>query len=63
VAGTRLSGHVDLGEDQLAEALHQGRTQQLWLVVVADEATGRVLARGQLRPQNVALPGDRPSAR
>lgn len=39
-----------------AEALQQGRTQQLWLVVIAEESTGKVLARGQLRVQNVPLP-------
>lgn len=40
----------------VAEPLQQGRTQQLWLVVITDTATGRVLARGQLRLQNVPLP-------
>ncbi|HRO59249.1 MAG TPA: PaaI family thioesterase [Burkholderiaceae bacterium] len=39
-----------------AEALHQGRTQQLWQVVITDDATNKVLARGQLRLQNVPLP-------
>lgn len=39
-----------------AEALHQGRTQQLWQVVITDDATGKELARGQLRLQNVPLP-------
>ncbi|MEJ9078445.1 PaaI family thioesterase [Gordonia malaquae] len=39
-----------------AEPIQQGRTQQLWLVEVADEATGKTLARGQLRLQNVPLP-------
>ena len=39
-----------------AEALHQGRSQQLWDVVIADSATEKVLARGQLRLQNVPLP-------
>lgn len=38
-----------------AEALHQGRTQQLWQVVITDEATGKVVARGQLRLHNVPL--------
>lgn len=41
-----------------AEALHQGRSQQLWDVVIADSATEKVLARGQLRLQNVPLPSD-----
>jgi 1,4-dihydroxy-2-naphthoyl-CoA hydrolase len=39
-----------------AEALHQGRTQQLWQVVITDEASGKVLARGVLRVQNLDLP-------
>ncbi|BDT87085.1 PaaI family thioesterase [Nocardia cyriacigeorgica] len=39
-----------------AEPLHQGRTQQLWQVVITDEATGKTLARGQVRLQNVPLP-------
>lgn len=42
-----------------AEALHQGRTQQLWQVLITDEASGKVLARGQLRLQNVPLPETR----
>ncbi|WP_208091431.1 PaaI family thioesterase [Brevibacterium pigmentatum] len=41
-----------------AEALHQGRSQQLWDVVITDSATQKVLARGQLRLQNVPLPTD-----
>lgn len=40
-----------------AEPLQQGRTQQLWLVIITDDATGKVLARGQLRLQNIPLPG------
>lgn len=39
-----------------ARALHQGRTQQLWEVVITNTATDKVLARGQLRLQNVPLP-------
>ncbi|NEW37937.1 PaaI family thioesterase [Nocardia cyriacigeorgica] len=39
-----------------AEPLHQGRTQQLWQVVITDDATGKTLARGQVRLQNVPLP-------
>jgi 1,4-dihydroxy-2-naphthoyl-CoA hydrolase len=38
--------------DVLAEPLHQGRTQQLWLVTITNEQ-GRELARGQLRLQNI----------
>ena len=40
----------------IAEPLQQGRIQQLWLVTITDER-GRALARGQLRLQNVPLPG------
>lgn len=39
-----------------ATVLHQGRTQQLWQVIITDEASWKVLARGQLRLQNVPLP-------
>ncbi|MBF6454958.1 PaaI family thioesterase [Nocardia cyriacigeorgica] len=35
-----------------ATPLHQGRLQQLWQVVVTDES-GRVVARGQVRLQNL----------
>jgi uncharacterized protein (TIGR00369 family) len=45
-----------------AEALHQGRTQQLWDVVITDDVSGKVLARGQLRLQNVPIPDKRPAA-
>lgn len=38
-----------------ATALYQGRTQQLWEVVIVDESTNKVLARGQSRLQNVGL--------
>lgn len=38
-----------------AEALQQGRVQQLWLVTVTG-SDGRALARGQVRLQNVPLP-------
>lgn len=38
----------------VAEPVHQGRTQQLWLVVIRDEG-GRQLARGQVRLHNVAI--------
>ncbi len=35
-----------------ATPLHQGRLQQLWQVVITDE-TGRLVARGQVRLQNL----------
>ncbi len=39
-----------------AEPLHQGRTQQLWQVIIADSDSGKALARGQVPLQNVPLP-------
>lgn len=42
----------------VAEALYQGRTQQLWQVVITDTALGKDLARGQLRVHNVPLPAE-----
>lgn len=41
-----------------AAALFQGRNQQLWDVVITQSETGKVLARGQLRLQNVDRPDD-----
>jgi 1,4-dihydroxy-2-naphthoyl-CoA hydrolase len=40
----------------VAEAIHQGATQQLWQVTVS-RLDGKIVARGQVRLQNVALPG------
>ena len=41
-----------------AEPIHRGRRQQLWLVTVTD-STDRVVARGQVRLQNLEpQPGD-----
>jgi uncharacterized protein (TIGR00369 family) len=45
-----VSGHVQV----VAEAIHQGATQQLWLVTIT-RADGKVAARGQVRLQNVPL--------
>jgi len=42
-----------------AQALFQGRSQQLWDVVISQAATGKVLARGQLRLQNVPAPPEK----
>ena len=33
--------------------IHRGRSQQLWLITITDE-NGRVVARGQVRLQNLA---------
>jgi uncharacterized protein (TIGR00369 family) len=39
----------------VGRALHQGRTQQLWEVDITD-VDGKLLARGELRLQNLPLP-------
>lgn len=41
----------------VAEPLQQGRTLQLWQVVLTRADDGKVVARGQVRLQNVPLPG------
>jgi acyl-coenzyme A thioesterase PaaI-like protein len=33
--------------------LHQGRLQQLWLIETRSDADGRLVARGQVRLQNL----------
>jgi 1,4-dihydroxy-2-naphthoyl-CoA hydrolase len=40
-----------------ATPLHRGRRQQLWLVTITD-ATDRVVARGQVRLQNLEVPAE-----
>jgi 1,4-dihydroxy-2-naphthoyl-CoA hydrolase len=40
----------------LAEAIHQGTTQQLWQVTITKDDDGKLVARGQVRLQNVPLP-------
>jgi uncharacterized protein (TIGR00369 family) len=42
-----------------AVAVHQGRSQQLWEAEVRDE-TGRLVARGEVRLQNIADSGHEP---
>ena len=42
--------------DVVAEPVQQGRTLQLWLVQLTRE-DGKLVARGQVRLQNVPLPG------
>ena len=42
--------------DVVAEPLQQGRTLQLWLVTLTRSDDGKVVARGQVRLQNVPLP-------
>ncbi|HYM95692.1 MAG TPA: PaaI family thioesterase [Candidatus Sulfotelmatobacter sp.] len=46
----------------VAEAVHQGATQQLWQVSITRADDGKLIARGQVRLQNVPLPGDQPPA-
>jgi 1,4-dihydroxy-2-naphthoyl-CoA hydrolase len=47
------TGRVDV----VAEPIQQGRTLQLWLVTLTRADDGKVVARGQVRLQNVPLPG------
>ena len=42
----------------LAEPIFQGRTQQLWEVSITRVRDGKLVARGQLRLQNLPLPDD-----
>jgi 1,4-dihydroxy-2-naphthoyl-CoA hydrolase len=49
-----VSGRISLA----AEAIHQGATQQLWQVSLRRE-DGKLVARGQVRLQNVSLPAAR----
>jgi uncharacterized protein (TIGR00369 family) len=42
--------------DVVAEPIQQGRTLQLWQVVLTRSDDGRLVARGQVRLQNVSLP-------
>src|SRR3954451_11759243 len=43
--------------DVVPEPVQQGRTQQLWQVLLTRE-DGKLVARGQVRLQNVPLPAD-----
>lgn len=42
--------------DVVAEPVNQGRTQQLWQVVITRESDGKEVARGTVRLQNIPLP-------
>ena len=42
--------------DVVAEPVQQGRTQQLWQVLLTRADDGKLIARGQVRLQNVPLP-------
>jgi uncharacterized protein (TIGR00369 family) len=43
--------------DVVAEPVQQGRTLQLWQVVLTRADDGKLVARGQVRLQNVPMPG------
>jgi uncharacterized protein (TIGR00369 family) len=45
----------------VATPIHRGRSQQLWLVEVSDDA-GRVVARGEVRLANLRSDSDGPAA-
>ena len=47
------SGRIDV----VAEPVQQGRTLQLWQVLLTRADDGKLVARGQVRLQNVPLPG------
>jgi 1,4-dihydroxy-2-naphthoyl-CoA hydrolase len=51
-----LRPHVEGELRVTATPIHQGRTQQLWQCDIARE-DGKLVARGQLRLQNVPLAG------
>jgi 1,4-dihydroxy-2-naphthoyl-CoA hydrolase len=42
----------------LAKPIFQGRTQQLWEVAITRVDDGKLVAKGQLRLQNLPLPAD-----
>ena len=48
----RTGGRVDV----VALPIQQGRVQQLWAGVITDPESGKEVARGQVRLQNVPLP-------
>ncbi len=48
-----VEGRVDV----VAEPIQQGRTLQLWQVLLTRAEDGKLVARGQVRLQNVPLPG------
>jgi 1,4-dihydroxy-2-naphthoyl-CoA hydrolase len=48
-----LRPHRDGRLDVVATAIHQGRTQQLWQVEISRPEDQKLVARGQVRLQNV----------
>jgi 1,4-dihydroxy-2-naphthoyl-CoA hydrolase len=51
-----LRPHVSGRLDVLATAIHQGRTQQLWEVELRRPDDDKLIARGQVRLQNIEAP-------
>jgi 1,4-dihydroxy-2-naphthoyl-CoA hydrolase len=52
-----LRPHADGRLRVVAEAIQQGRTQQLWQVEIRRPGDDKLVARGQVRLQNVAAQG------
>jgi 1,4-dihydroxy-2-naphthoyl-CoA hydrolase len=52
-----LRPHTDGRLRVVAEAIQQGRTQQLWQVEIRRPGDDKLVARGQVRLQNVAAQG------
>jgi 1,4-dihydroxy-2-naphthoyl-CoA hydrolase len=52
-----LRPHQEGRLDVEATAIQQGRTQQLWQVEIRRPGDGKLVARGQVRLQNVEAPG------
>ncbi len=48
-----LRAHREGRVDATAEPVHVGRSQQLWQVVIERASDGKVVARGQVRLQNI----------
>lgn len=48
-----LRSHRDGEMNARATPIHQGRTQQLWTVVISRASDSKVVARGQLRTYNL----------
>ena len=48
--------HVSGRLDVVASAIHQGRSQQLWQVEIRRQGDQKLIARGQVRLQNVESP-------
>ncbi len=51
-----LRSHREGGIRGTATPIHRGRTQQLWQVEIRREADNKLLARGQVRLQNLVDP-------